>query len=154
MHLDDRTIQLRGAHRQAVHAGRGGRPFLDLTIAADAQAPARARRAAGAALHGWDRQRRERALLVISELVTNAVLHGSRAEQDQVSLRVARRGATTRIEVTDPATGGGGEIHSGELGLEGSRSGWGLPIVAELTDRWGIERGPARTLVWCELDGQ
>lgn len=145
----------RNSCREAAgHATAGGRAFLDVTLSAGAHAPARARHAAAEALEGWDREPRERALLVISELVTNAVLHGSRTPHDRVGLRVARRGTTTRIEVSDPGTGTSSEIRPGKLGVEDSMSGWGLPIVAELTHRWGVAREADRTIVWCELDGQ
>jgi anti-sigma regulatory factor (Ser/Thr protein kinase) len=122
-----------------------------VTLAAGADAPRLARRAVARALEQWEQDRRDAALLVISELVTNAVRHGSCSSEDRVLLDVRRRGRTTRIEVTDPHARGGtiGEV---TLGGEGQRSGWGLPIVAELTDRWGVERGQARTCVWCELD--
>ncbi len=88
---------------------------------------------------------------MISELVTNAVRHGARDDADEISLLVRRRGGATRIEVTDPRAGDG-LVADGGVDGEAQRSGWGLPIVAELTDRWGVEGGPGRTCVWCELD--
>jgi len=155
MQLDHQLTHVRGGCHGAVgHATAGGRAFLDIVLSAGAQAPARARHAAAEALASWDRERRERALLVISELVTNAVLHGSRTPHDRIGLRVARRGTVTRIEVSDPGTVDSDEIRPGELGAEDSLSGWGLPIVAELTHRWGVARQRGRTIVWCELDGQ
>src|SRR5213080_1629660 len=147
MQLDHHLAHLRGGCREAVgRATAGGRAFLDVTLAAGPQAPARARHAAADALDGWDREPRERAMLVISELVTNAVLHGSRTPHDRIGLRVARRGTVTHIEVSDPGTGTGSEIRPGRLDAEDSISGWGLPIVAELTRRWGVAREPDRTV--------
>jgi anti-sigma regulatory factor (Ser/Thr protein kinase) len=155
MQLDHHLPHLRsGFHATPTRTGGGGRAFLELTLAAEPQAPARARHAASEALVGWDREPRERALLVISELVTNAVLHGTCTARERIGLRVARRGGTMRIEVSDPGTGAGEEIRAGRLDVDGSMSGWGLPIVAELTHRWGVARAPDRTIVWCELDGQ
>lgn len=154
MQLDRQLIHLRNGCPGTTTHTEGGRAFLDITLAAGSQAPARARHAAADALEGWDREPRERALLVISELVTNAVLHGSRSPHDRIGLRVARRGVTTRIEVSDPGTGSSDQVRPGQLGSEGSTSGWGLPIVAELTHRWGVARLTGRTTVWCELDGQ
>jgi anti-sigma regulatory factor (Ser/Thr protein kinase) len=124
---------------------------VEITLEASADAPKLARRAVTNALARWESDRRDAALLVISELVTNAVRHGTRGREDRISLQVRRRGCTTRIEVTDPRAHGGA-IADGSVGGEQQRSGWGLPIVAELTDRWGVERGPGRTCVWCELD--
>lgn len=155
MQLDHHVTTLRGGcgDRGTRHRN-GGRPFLDISLSAGSRAPARARHAAADALGGWDRERRERALLVISELVTNAVLHGSRTPHDRIGVRVARRGTTTRIEVSDAGAGGSDAVRAAPLGVAGSTSGWGLPIVAELTHRWGVARESDRTIVWCELDGQ
>lgn len=133
-------------------AGSGGVPDrLAIAFSADADAPQRARSAAARALAHWPQERRDAALLVISELITNAVRHGARDDSDEVSLLVRRRGGAVRIEVVDPRSGDGVVADSG-IGEESQRSGWGLPIVAELTDRWGVEGGPGRTCVWCELD--
>jgi anti-sigma regulatory factor (Ser/Thr protein kinase) len=123
---------------------------VELTLAATAEAPAQARRAAREALAHWDPERRDAALLVISELVTNAVRHGSEGPRDAVAVRVQRHGGATRIEVTDD-NAGQGEIVAAP-GRGDQRSGWGLPIVAELTDRWGVEHHGSCTCVWCELD--
>lgn len=125
-----------------------------MTLAATRDAPTLARHAADAAFAGWPQERRDAALLVVSELVTNAVRHGSASSSDSVSLHVRPVGRTTRIEVTDGRARGGVDGADVTPAVEGerTRSGWGLPIVAELTDRWGVERGPGRTCVWCEID--
>jgi anti-sigma regulatory factor (Ser/Thr protein kinase) len=128
------------------------RSGISLTLAASADAPTLARRAAADALAHWDGERRDIALLVISELVTNAVRYGARGHADRVALSVRHRDSTTRIEVTDRRARGGAVIENVPRGSGGQRSGWGLPIVAELTDRWGVEHGPGRTCVWCEID--
>lgn len=148
-----------GRHTTTTTRGAPGGPEIDgalpggvaVSLSANAAAPQLARRAASSALSSWDQDRRDAALLVISELVTNAVRYGARERDDTISLRVRRRGRTTRIEVTDPRTQSG-EITDAIASGGQKRSGWGLPIVAELTDRWGVERGPGRTCVWCELD--
>lgn len=122
-----------------------------ISLAADSDAPTRARRAAAAALGHWPSERRDALTLVISELVTNAVRHGSRDRHDRVGLRIRRRGRATRVEVVD-SRARGGDVGEAQLRSAEQRSGWGLPIVTELTDRWGVERGPGRTCVWCEID--
>lgn len=125
---------------------------LELTLAADEHAPMLARRAAGGALASWDPDRREIALLVISELVTNAVRHGSRGARDAVELTVRRTGRSTRIEVRDRAAlERTVQPAAPPSELTDARSGWGLPIVAELTDSWGVDQRSGRTSVWCEL---
>jgi anti-sigma regulatory factor (Ser/Thr protein kinase) len=83
--------------------------------------------------------------LLVSELVTNAVRH---AEGEAVRLVVALKGRTLRIEVHDPG-------HGFELKPPPSdplrASGWGLVLVEELADRWGVDHSP-RTRVWFEMD--
>ncbi|ADB51853.1 ATP-binding protein [Conexibacter woesei] len=163
MNADARISPRRSHHRRHQPAGEAERTDgsdgalpggLALTLPATSEAPTLARRAAGHSLAHWTQDRRDAALLVISELVTNAVRHGSADRSDQVTLRVRRRGLTTRIEVTDARSRDGTLELDGDEPLDGAdrRSGWGLPIVAELSDRWGVERGPGRTCVWCEID--
>ncbi|MDO8210500.1 ATP-binding protein [Conexibacter sp. CPCC 206217] len=125
---------------------------IEITLAASSDAPHFARRAVTDALAQWSANRRDAALLVISELVTNAIRHGAAGREDRISLQLRRRASTLRIEVTDPRARAG-TIAEASLGGDEKRSGWGLPIIAELTDRWGVEHGPGRTCVWCELDG-
>lgn len=157
-HLHPMPLGVSGRGPQApAHPGipPGG---VTVSLDADADAPTRARHAAAAALRSWPAERRDATLLVISELVTNAVRHGSAGVHDRVGLNLRRRGETLRIEVVDARARGGGvedaaRQETARRGRDGGqRSGWGLPIVAELTDRWGVERGPGRTCVWCEID--
>ena len=83
--------------------------------------------------------------LLVSELVTNAVRH---AEGEAVRLVVALKGGTLRIEVHDP--GRGFELKPPpDDPLRAS--GWGLVLVEELADRWGVDHSP-RTRVWFEMD--
>jgi len=124
---------------------------VELTLPASPGAPMLARRAAADALAAWTVERREIVVLVISELVTNAVRHGSTSPADEVKVIVRRRGRATRIEVRDHGTGYR-TLHASRTDPAHARSGWGLPIVEELTDRWGVEAHEGRTVVWCEID--
>ena len=84
----------------------------------------------------------------MSELVTNALRHGGLDEDDVITLVVVTGERALRIEVCDPGRG---------FDLDGTDpdstqpTGWGLYLVRELSDRWGIERNP-ETRVWFELD--
>jgi anti-sigma regulatory factor (Ser/Thr protein kinase) len=87
------------------------------------------------------------ALLVVSELVTNAVRHG----QDDVELVLERLPVGIRISVRD-----GGEAMpvapDRPPDLDGT-SGRGLLIVAATASKWGVYRHdeePGKT-VWAEL---
>jgi anti-sigma regulatory factor (Ser/Thr protein kinase) len=86
--------------------------------------------------------------LLISELVTNAVRHANLSAGDIILLviEVADRGL--RVEVHDP---GGGFVPRAPAPDPARPSGWGLYLVAELADRWGVD-SDERTLVWFELD--
>lgn len=123
---------------------------VELTVPAEPGAPGRARRATAGALADWDPDRRAAALLVVSELVTNAVRHGSSGPADAIQVRIRRRGGRVRIEVED-AGALGGTVRLAGVDPD-RRCGWGLPIVAALTDRWGVACVDGDTVVWCELE--
>jgi serine/threonine-protein kinase RsbW len=86
--------------------------------------------------------------LLVSELVTNAVRHANLDEGDVISLVVEVADHALRVEVHDP---GGGFVPSAPSPDPVRPSGWGLYLVAELADRWGVDSDDT-TLVWFELD--
>ena len=86
--------------------------------------------------------------LLVSELVTNAVRHANLASGDVIDLVIELLDHTLRVEVHDP---GGGFVPSTPAPDPVRPSGWGLYLVAELADRWGVD-SDEETLVWFELD--
>ena len=86
--------------------------------------------------------------LLVSELVTNAVRHANLAAGDVIGLVIEVAEQKLRVEVHDA---GGGFIPSTPSPDPARPSGWGLYLVAELADRWGVDSNE-RTLVWFELD--
>jgi anti-sigma regulatory factor (Ser/Thr protein kinase) len=86
--------------------------------------------------------------LLVSEVVTNAVRHANLAPGDTIGLVVEFVGPTLRIEVHDP---GGGFVPTAPAPDPTRPSGWGLYLVSELADRWGVD-SDTRTLVWFEFD--
>ena len=86
--------------------------------------------------------------LLVSELVTNAVRHANLDDGDVIGLVVETLDGALRVEVHDP---GGGFVPSAPSPDPARPSGWGLYLVAELADRWGVDSDD-RTLVWFELD--
>jgi serine/threonine-protein kinase RsbW len=86
--------------------------------------------------------------LLVSELVTNAVRHANLDEGDRIGLVVEVADHALRVEVHDP---GGGFVPSAPSPDPVRPSGWGLYLVAELADRWGVDSDDT-TLVWFELD--
>jgi anti-sigma regulatory factor (Ser/Thr protein kinase) len=89
--------------------------------------------------------------LLVSELVTNSLRHAELAPEDLIRLGVEVNDDAVRVEVADP---GKGFEFVGPADDPETVEGWGLYLVATLSDRWGIERDPAggATRVWFELD--
>ncbi|MFF0017298.1 ATP-binding protein [Streptomyces sp. NPDC005374] len=94
-------------------------------------------------------QRSDDVLLCVSELATNALLHGVPPSRCfQLALTLATDGVL-RVEVHDS---GPGEIHPAHPSV-GAERGRGLLLVAALADDWGVrERDPGK-VVWCEFRG-
>jgi anti-sigma regulatory factor (Ser/Thr protein kinase) len=118
--------------------------MTDTRFARDAHAPALARGYVRRALASILDRRIEEAVLLTSEVVTNAVEHAS---ADTVELAVVLGPRFARIEVTNPSetwTIGPAprEREADETG------GWGLSMVARLSDRWGTRD---RDTVWFEF---
>jgi anti-sigma regulatory factor (Ser/Thr protein kinase) len=88
----------------------------------------------------------EDARLLTSELVANAVEHGT--SEGEVEVRVALDDANLRVEVYD--AGEGFDWVPRRAGA-GNERGWGLHFTDAVAARWAVERGE-RTCVWFELD--
>jgi anti-sigma regulatory factor (Ser/Thr protein kinase) len=86
--------------------------------------------------------------LLVSELVTNAVQHGSPRASSRVTLRLLVFPATVAAVVEDD---GPGFSEPPTVPDTGDVKGRGLHLVPELADRSGIETSP-RTAVWFELE--
>lgn len=84
-------------------------------------------------------------LLLVSELVTNALLHG----RPPLELRVARHDHSVRVEVHDAA---GNQPPSLEFPPLDAPHGRGIEIVAALSSRWGSAPSPRGKFVWFEVD--
>ncbi|MFI2378112.1 ATP-binding protein [Streptomyces sp. NPDC018964] len=91
------------------------------------------------------------ARLVVAELATNAVVHGRVPGRGfRLTLTVTVDGVL-RVEVTDPR--GESAPVTGGVPPEPAESGYGLLLVEESADRWGVVPGPfpCKT-VWAELE--
>ncbi|MCX4782240.1 ATP-binding protein [Streptomyces sp. NBC_01264] len=94
---------------------------------------------------GWDgRESAEDALLVVSELVTNAALHAHGCEE-----LVLTAGETLRIEVLD---GVAALPRPGAARHPGVPGGHGLYLVRRLSDRWGCYPLGTGKVVWAEIE--
>lgn len=84
-----------------------------------------------------------KAVLVASELVTNAVLHA----RTEIQLRLSVEEANVRIEVHD---GNSRVPVPASCGVDAT-SGRGLALVAAVADSWGFELQGDGKVVWAEL---
>ncbi|MEV8123602.1 SpoIIE family protein phosphatase [Streptomyces sp. NPDC085944] len=108
-------------------------------------AAARARALVFALLRQWRTREgtRDSVLLLVSELVTNAVRHAG----GPITVRLIRAGPGLLCEVGDT---GNGRPRLGRAGLldDGGR---GLHVVHRLTSRWGVRWTETGKVVWAEV---
>ncbi len=124
--------------------------FTEVQLTGGPGAPAEARRALRDRLR--DRVPRrlvEDAGLLVSELVTNSVMHGRVGAGARVDLRLGVNDRRVRIEVRDP--GRGFAAAGAEAGAD-DPGGYGLYLVTQLADAWGIAAEGDPTTVWFELN--
>jgi serine phosphatase RsbU (regulator of sigma subunit)/anti-sigma regulatory factor (Ser/Thr protein kinase) len=86
--------------------------------------------------------------LLVSELASNSVRHGHVPATASVELRAALFSDRLRVEVDDY---GPGFEPTEPAPSRTEASGWGLYLVDQLSDRWGVARTD-RTSVWFEID--
>ncbi len=113
---------------------------ITVTLPRDPGAPRRARALLREHAGSLEAERLDSAVLLISELVTNAVLHGT----GEIRLIIDIDGTDARFAVADE--GDGHPIVSDTPGPDG---GWGLRLVGQLAIRWGVL--DERTQVWFEI---
>jgi serine/threonine-protein kinase RsbW len=121
---------------------------LERELSVTPEAAAEARHALGDIADVLPDGRARDVRLLVSELVTNAVRHANLAAGDVILLVIELVEKVLRVEVHDP---GGGFVPTAPSPDPARPSGWGLYLVAELADRWGVHSDD-RTLVWFELD--
>lgn len=92
---------------------------------------------------GLSRQSRDDALLITSELVTNAVLHG----RSEVCLEVEASTALLRVSVLDENSRHPVAVVEDPDALDGR----GLALVSALAVRWGVQERALGKAVWFEV---
>jgi anti-sigma regulatory factor (Ser/Thr protein kinase) len=123
-------------------------PVLALDLQTNREAPAVAR----AAIAGFSEERElgENTLatltLLVSEVVTNAVIHPEVDDPGDIQLRARFAGDVIRVEVTD----GGDGFEPRPRDPARSDRGYGLYLLEQQAERWGVERTDGTT-VWFEL---
>jgi anti-sigma regulatory factor (Ser/Thr protein kinase) len=111
----------------------------------DVRAPAAARQFVSATLVSWGRPELvDDALVIASELATNAVLHAG----GDFTVKVVRHAdGTVRVAVRDGST----VAPRARRAAPGAGSGRGLALVSALAGRWGAHLTPEGKVVWAQL---
>lgn len=123
---------------------------LSIRIPATPDAPRLGRHA----LDGWLQElvgpaRADDARLIATELVSNAVRHGSTSPSEVITLSVETSDGSIRIAVEQPTSASSAKVADRSAEQEG---GFGLLLVDRLADAWGVEHGqPGR--VWFAIVG-
>ena len=121
---------------------------IELRFPPTSEAPANARRALDELEPNVAPDVLDDVRLLVSELVTNSVRHAELEPSEWVELRAAVEGGTIRVEVVDPGPGFRPEVSRPSIYQE---SGWGLYLVEQVANRWGVVDDGA-IHVWFEID--
>ena len=121
------------------------RRSAQLTLPPKATSPARARRFVLDTLAAWDAyDAADDATLIVSELVTNALLH---ARTQMTVTLVEDTPGSVRLSVSDGSLQAPQTRH---FSVE-SGTGRGLRLLDSLALEWGVEQHPAGKTVWCRV---
>lgn len=119
--------------------------FVQLELAPAMSSPRLARAWTAEVLREWDLTHGlDDVLLLVTELVTNAVLHA----RTPVTVELSWQGAQFRVAVVDASP------VMPRVGLDSrsdDASGRGLLLVDRLADKWGLEPVDGGKSVWCVL---
>jgi two-component sensor histidine kinase len=120
--------------------------LFEFSFPATEKTPRLARRALDGQLAYLGPDAEARMRLAMSEIVTNAVRHGHLDPDQRIVVTVDLRDAEARVEVRQP-TRAEAPVENTPREDDG---GFGLPLVEELVDAWGVEPGPPG-VVWFEI---
>ena len=121
---------------------------LSFSLNGGLEACSEARRAVSAGDGAVPASAREDILLLVSELVTNAVRHAGVGPEQSLRVELKRWPRRVRVEVVHPGRGFDHEAVPPSPEMTG---GWGLVLVDRIADRWGITSETGSTRVWFEL---
>jgi serine/threonine-protein kinase RsbW len=131
-------------------AQQHGPGVRQVTLPAAEPAAGLARQATREAVAAWQLgELADAAVLLVSELVTNAVQHAAPGPSGTV-LRLEYGGSWLRIEVHDASP------HVPEPRIPDwlDESGFGLMLVDALAAKWGVQQTTQGKAVWAELDAR
>jgi anti-sigma regulatory factor (Ser/Thr protein kinase) len=122
---------------------------VQLQLGRDPRAPAEARAAVSSQLSEMDVEpaRVQTVVLLVSEVVSNAVRHSSAPPDAPITLSSAVQSGIVRVDVTDAGEGFTPRPRDPErLG-----EGYGLYLLEKAARAWGVER-VGGTTVWFEVE--
>lgn len=91
---------------------------------------------------------RDDVLLLVTELVSDAVRHAEAGADRAVRVELRQQARMVRVAVFDEGTGFAAEAP----GLKRDQSGgWGLILVDRIADRWAITPTASGTCAWFEI---
>jgi anti-sigma regulatory factor (Ser/Thr protein kinase) len=130
----------------------GGEPAMNptevrLRLTSGPDAVAAARRGLDALEPKLGAERLNDMRLLVSELVTNSVRHARHGTGEELELSVSVSDETIHVCVSDQGPGFEATPRTPD---DDPGSGWGLFLVEQLSDRWGVELNGS-TQVWFEL---
>lgn len=118
-----------------------------VSVPASAEAGAALRRAVRSLDRWLGPQTADDVELLVSELATNGVKHARTFNGNRITLDACVDPGRLRVQVRD---GGHGFEHRRRRANSAEPGGWGLRLVEDLADSWGIEGEPSTT-VWFEI---
>jgi anti-sigma regulatory factor (Ser/Thr protein kinase) len=135
-----------GTSRDREATGRS--PALELELHRNVQAPGIARAAVTELSQdlGLSASTFQTLVLLVSEVVSNAVLHSRGPEGDPITLVAAVTAEKVRVTVTDAGEG----FVPKQRDPASIHDGYGLYLVDKAATRWGVDTA-APTSVWFEL---
>jgi two-component sensor histidine kinase len=136
-----------GKHQMKRRGERPGVPYgFDLLLKNDDGAAFAARQVVLAGDGVVPAAVRDDVLLLVSELVTNALRHAGMGPDQLRRVELRRRSGSVRVTVVDDGNG----FRHPERGRSGSgeSGGWGLFLVDQIADRWEVVPTVTGTRVW------
>ena len=91
---------------------------------------------------------RDDAMLVLSELVSNAVKHAAPLPSGDIRVRWEVLDEVLHVEITD---GGAGTRPHASVAALSAPGGRGLDIVRTVSTQWGVTEGEGSVTVWAEV---
>lgn len=138
------------AHVAGAPDARGGGPSAELHVPHERGGVRLARHAFADEMTaaGVPDEARDDAMLVLSELVSNAVRHAAPLPSGEITVRWRLADDTLHIEITD---GGAGTRPRAGVAALSSLGGRGLDIVRTVSRQWGVTEGEGKVTVWADV---